>query len=163
MRLYWPVTDDTPQDAAHGSDAGVDLSGRMLIIVDDDLQVGEVMARYLEARGAEVAQVEDPQDALDAIAEDPEAWSAMITDYDMPRMNGGALAQRAAAAAPGLPIIVVTALARRLNDPRLERAQVRDILSKPVDLALLGARVAQVTEDDAATNDKAPDAPSGQE
>jgi len=147
MRLYWPIVDDGQDTADVAEPGAVDLTGRVVIIVDDDPQVGEVMARYLEAKGAEVALVEDPRDALDAIEEEPDAWHALITDYDMPGMNGGALAERAARAAPRLPIVVVTALARRLNDPRLEQARVRDILPKPVDLARLGALVAQTTGD----------------
>ena len=110
-----------------------DLSDMTVIVVDDDPDVAHVISRYLEANGAEVATCEDPRDALTAIREDPESWSALVTDYDMPAMNGGELAALVRDAAPGLPTIVVTALARRLTDPRLVNGQVTGILSKPVD------------------------------
>ena len=112
-------------------------------MVDDDPNVGHVISKYLEAVGAEVATCEDPRDALDAIADDPESWSALITDYDMPHMNGGELSARARQIAPDLPVIVVTALARRLTDPRLTEGQVAAILSKPVDLDQLCSTLEQ--------------------
>ena len=105
-----------------------------VLVVDDDINVAHVITKYLEANGAEVATCQDPRDALSAICEDPESWSALITDYDMPAMTGGELSARIRQVAPDLPIVVVTALARRLTDPRLVNGQVAAILSKPVDL-----------------------------
>ena len=61
----------------------------------------------------------------------------------MPAMNGGELAALVRDAAPGLPTIVVTALARRLTDPRLVNGQVTGILSKPVDLDQLCGTLAK--------------------
>lgn len=141
--LFWPLVEESAEEDGPGTGGAVDLSGRVVVIVDDDAEVGDVMARYLEAQGAEVALVEAPEDALEAIREDPDAWSALVTDYDMPGMTGGALAEAARNAAPDLPIVVVTALARRLNDPRLDRAAVREVLPKPVDLARLSALIAE--------------------
>jgi len=141
--LFWPLVEDRIDAEGVPLSPETDLQGRVVVIVDDDPQVGEVMARYLEAHGAEVALVEDAHDALEAIEDDPLAWSALITDYDMPNMSGGALVHRVTQVAPQLPVLVVTALARRLNDPRLDVKQVVDILPKPVDLARLSALLAK--------------------
>ncbi|NRB02269.1 MAG: PAS domain S-box protein [Rhodobacteraceae bacterium] len=143
IHLYWPIARQTAKEALPEAAQAQDLAGMTIIVVDDEPDVGLVLANYLEALGAEVAVCEDPRDALEAIEDSPEAWSALITDYDMPHMNGGELTEKARAAAPGLPIFVVTALARRLNDPRVTDGQVKDILAKPVDLERLSARVAQ--------------------
>ena len=61
------------------------------MVIDDDPGVGMVLSAYLEKLGAEVAACEDPRDGLAVLEETPQGWSALITDYDMPHMNGGAL------------------------------------------------------------------------
>ena len=141
--IYWPVApigNDRKESVKVGSH---DLTNMTVIVVDDDPQVGEVIAGYLEANGAEVAVCQDPRDAADAIADAPDGWGALITDYDMPGMNGGELTAQVRKVAPDLPIFVVTALARRLTDPRLANGQVTDILPKPVDLDHLCAMLAK--------------------
>jgi PAS domain S-box-containing protein len=140
VRLFWPLADAAPADAEAAPAAPrVDLSGMTLIVVDDDPLVGEVTANYLESQGAEASHCLDPRDALEIVEEAPEALSALVTDYDMPQMNGGALVERVRKVAPDMPIIVLTALARRLNDPRLVNGQVSAILAKPPDMGALGA------------------------
>ena len=144
IHLYWPLHRlDTALPTPETGRAQGTLAGVAIVVVDDDPNVGEVIAQFLEGQGAEVTHCLDPRDALDVIIEAPDALGALITDYDMPHMNGGELTEKARAAAPGLPIFVVTALARRLNDPRVTDGQVKDILAKPVDLERLSARVAQ--------------------
>ncbi|MEM7295052.1 MAG: PAS domain S-box protein [Pseudomonadota bacterium] len=138
--LYWPLAKDImdkPQ-VLHLRD----LSRATILVVDDDRRVAEVVSSYLEALGAEVSCCEDPRDAAAAIIDDPEGWSAMVTDYDMPHLDGGGLVAAVGDAAPNLPIIIMTALAKRLSDPRLERKQVQTILPKPVDLEHLARALA---------------------
>ena len=86
------------------------LDGRAILVVDDDATVLSVHARMLEQAGAEVAPTTDPADVLEAVSEDPGAWDAVLTDFDMPGMDGAALAARIAEIAPGLPVVLVTAL-----------------------------------------------------
>ena len=145
--LYWPLINPLEQSPQRPLNKNHDLTGMTIIVADDDPDVGKVVAAYLEALGAEVAVCTDPRDALEALQETPEAWSALVTDYDMPHLNGGALTARVQSFAPNLPIIIVTALARRLNDPRVTDGQVRDIMAKPIDLELLSARLAETRFD----------------
>ncbi|MEO0487359.1 MAG: PAS domain-containing protein, partial [Pseudomonadota bacterium] len=142
--LHWPLARARPQpDQLADTDGdGADLSGLTILVVDDDANVGEAVGAYLRALGADVGFCEDPRDAAEAIEEDPDAWSALVTDYDMPHMNGGALAARAGQAAPDLPILVVTALAKRLNDPRLTTPQVKGLFAKPIALTALAKALA---------------------
>jgi two-component system cell cycle sensor histidine kinase/response regulator CckA len=145
VSVFWPfASKDTP--VAHSDHQLLDvdsLKGQTILLVDDEIQVAEVLQSFLERLGAEVALCTDPRDAAEAIQEDPAAWSALITDYDMPHMSGGALVERARRYAPDLSIFVVTALARRLNDPRILSAGVKGVFAKPVDLGQLCMALAQ--------------------
>lgn len=62
--------------------------------------------------GVEGGPCVDPCDAVAIIREDPAVWDLVITDYDMPGMNGAALAKALRKIRPDLPILLLTALPR---------------------------------------------------
>ena len=142
ITLYWPLAKIDVKLPEFGAAEGNDLSGMTVLVVDDDPSVSAVVASFLETLGAEVACCEDPRDAAEAIEEDPSGWSALVTDYDMPHLNGGALVARVKPVAPDLPVFVVTALAKRLSDPRLGSDQVNGTFAKPIDLLQLSQALA---------------------
>ncbi len=143
VSVYWPIAAPGAGNDQPGEKTTATLNGLTVIVVDDDPSVAAVIANYLEAQGVEVAVCEDPRDAMDAVAEDPDAWSALITDYDMPIMNGGALTETVKQTAPHLPVLVITALAKRLSDPRLAEGNAAAILAKPIDLDALSRVLAR--------------------
>ncbi|MDX8346898.1 PAS domain-containing protein [Cognatiyoonia sp. IB215446] len=145
VALYWPLAKAEVEAPVIGEPGADNLSGKTIIIVDDDPNVSGVVGSYLEALGAEVAACEDPRDAVEAIMDDPAGWSALITDYDMPIMNGGELVAKVRPNAPNLPIFVVTALAKRLSDPRLAADQVSGVFGKPIDLVRLSRALAALS------------------
>ena len=106
------------------------LDGRTILVVDDQPEVLAVLTAFLETAGAEVAPSTNPADVVEALREDPGAWDLLITDYDMPDMTGAALAEAARALAPGLPVILVTALAGLAGR---SEAVFDAVLSKPLD------------------------------
>uniref|UniRef100_UPI002FDAE1F5 PAS domain S-box protein n=1 Tax=Yoonia sp. TaxID=2212373 RepID=UPI002FDAE1F5 len=106
------------------------LDGRRILVVDDQQDVLDVLTAFLEAAGAEVAPSNEPGDIVAAVKADPDAWDLVVTDFDMPGMNGDALAVEIDNAAPGLPVILVTALAGVAGRAGTRFAAV---LGKPVD------------------------------
>ncbi len=134
VSVYWPVAQLEAHQDLGAQSPKHDLTGQTVIVVDDDADVATVAAKYLEAQGAEVAISIDPRDALEALEEDPEAWSAVITDYDMPELTGGDLAERVKRTRPDIPVILMTALARRLTDPRINDGTIDAVLPKPTNL-----------------------------
>ncbi|MEL6582638.1 MAG: PAS domain S-box protein [Pseudomonadota bacterium] len=146
IEVFWPLSDEAlVEAAAQPLPSSADLSGKTLLVVDDEEDVAEVLRAYLEKLGAEVAVTHAAEDAAEAISDDPEAWSALITDYDMPGMTGGDLVAKAREVNPALPIFVVTALARRITDPRLSRDMITGLFAKPVDLRHLAGELAKAT------------------
>lgn len=93
---------------AHGSDA------RSVIVVDDDELSRYVVARRLLRWGFEPVVFEKP-DAVLAHLRDTEAW-ALVSDLEMPELDGLALARQVRVLRPALPIILLTAN----RDPDLE-------------------------------------------
>ena len=141
VTIFWPLEDSEPAViAAPQQGADMRLDGMNLLVVDDAEQVCEVLGAILEQAGAEVATTTDPAEALEVILGDPAHWSALVTDQDMPAMTGVELARAALRAAPGLPVVVVTALPEAVAD---ETTLFEAILGKPVAPAALVAAVAR--------------------
>ena len=133
--ILWPVTDQT-HATAPAPVTGITgrLDGRTILVVDDQKNVLDVLTAMLEAAGAEVAPSTEPADILAAVEGDPTAWDLVITDYDMPGMNGSELALAVNAHAPQVPVILVTALAGIAGRAG---AGFDTVLAKPVDRAAL--------------------------
>ncbi len=112
FRVLWPA-DAGPAPVAPSPLVGLTgrLDGRAVLVVDDQEDVLAIITAFLEAAGAEVAPSTDPADVIDALRDDPAAWDLLVTDFDMPGMSGADLAASARALVPGLPVILVTALA----------------------------------------------------
>jgi DNA-binding response OmpR family regulator len=67
------------------------------------------------------------------------AWSLVITDYDMPGMNGAALARELRAVRADLPLLMLSALPR-VHQRRSGEAELFDaVLGKPASMDALVA------------------------
>jgi PAS domain S-box-containing protein len=87
-----------------------DLAGHNLLVVDDNPDVADVLAEMLELGGAVVIALTDPLEAKELMEEESGIWSALITDFHMPGLNGAELAKVAGRLSPKVPTILVTAL-----------------------------------------------------
>ena len=133
--IYWPIDEASRITSRLLTTAPIDRSALPILIVDDQPEVAAAIAADLTAAGFEVAETTDPEAALETILEDRDSWGCLITDYDMPRLTGGDLVARLTQDAPEIPVIVVSALAKRISDNRVKDAKA--VLSKPVNAATL--------------------------
>ena len=79
------------------------------MVVDDNEGVLELLASLLEALGvAEVQRCHSGTEALDTFAQTPDQFRFVITDLDMPGLNGLELCRRMRAMSPDLKIVLAT-------------------------------------------------------
>jgi CheY-like chemotaxis protein len=81
--------------------------GRPVLLLDDDVLVLEVIAHMLADLGCDTLTARSATAALGAIADD-ETIEILISDIDMPGLDGSALAERARAYRPELRVILLT-------------------------------------------------------
>ena len=60
-----------------------------ILLVDDRQDMRETMSDFLQSHGFEVTTAVDGQDGLETFNKD--AFAAVVSDYDMPVMDGGSL------------------------------------------------------------------------
>ncbi|BDW84882.1 PAS domain S-box protein [Roseicyclus marinus] len=131
--VFWPtepLSNSQRPDTLPGAPLTGRLDGRTILVLDDQQEVLDVLTAYLEAAGAEVAPSTDPRDIVDALQDDPGAWDLLVTDYDMPQINGAELARAARLHAPGLPVVLVTAL---VGETGRNSDDFSAVLPKPLD------------------------------
>ncbi|MCP2256441.1 Signal transduction histidine kinase [Streptoalloteichus tenebrarius] len=123
--------DPTP-DAASQVD-GV-LTGRTVLIVDDDARNLYALSSILELHGAHVLHAENGREGIDALAAHPEV-DLILMDVMMPEMDGYAATAtiRAMPEHADLPIIAVTAKAMPGDRDKSLAAGANDYVTKPVD------------------------------
>ena len=108
------------------------MSDKPLILVcDDESHIVHVVSLKLRNAGYEVETAEDGAEGLE-IAKRRKP-SMIITDYQMPRMNGVELcaALREDPELADIPALMLTARGFRLDPLEVRRARIADVLSKP--------------------------------
>lgn len=103
-------------------------SRAVILVADDNQELRQAVVELLARRGFEVIGVADGQEALDVLDQSSESIEALITDLDMPRLDGFGLIERAIRRRPELRILLTTSrLPGRM--PALSRPV--DVLMKP--------------------------------
>jgi signal transduction histidine kinase len=102
--VYLPLA-AAPQNRSAVAPAGNSLH---VLIVDDEVDITDLLSIGLERLGFQTVAVQDPREALAAVQEDPGAFDAVLTDYDMAPMPGTELIRGLKAAAPGLRVVLCT-------------------------------------------------------
>ena len=102
-----------------------------VLVTEDEALVRAIAVEILQDAGYEVHQAGDGRQALDVL--EARTVDLLITDIQMPPMNGYQLAEQALERWPNLKILLVTGYTRE-NEPEIvRRAQLRT-LQKPFDV-----------------------------
>jgi nitrogen-specific signal transduction histidine kinase/ActR/RegA family two-component response regulator len=147
FELFWPTQPDpgpAPAMAIPMPEGSHELAGKAILVVDDNPGVVETLVAMLEQAGAEAGPCLVPADAIAAVTEDPMAWDLVVTDYDMPDMDGAALASALRALRCDLPILLVSALPSAHRRYAGQANLFDAVLAKPASMGPLleAARVA---------------------
>lgn len=104
--------------------------GELVLVVDDDLSVRETMGAALAGHGYRTLVAADGSEALGLFAPRSLEIKAIITDLDMPNLDGSALVQVARKLNHSVRVILVSGSADA-SDPRREPPANGAFLSKP--------------------------------
>ncbi len=129
------------------------MSEATVLIVEDDPSLREALCDTLELAGYAVAAATDGAAALDLIERQP--VDMVVSDVQMPEMDGHRLLKRIRSERPDLPVVLMTAYGTVQKAVEAMRCGASDYLLKPFDAEVLVDMVGRYLP---ATNDAA-DAP----
>lgn len=114
---------------------------RRVLVVEDDRTTRRLLQRTLERSGYEVALAEDGREALEIQAQRP--CRLVISDWEMPRMDGPELCRRLRSEASGTYVYIMLLTSRQGKESVVAglAAGADDFLSKPFFAAELEARL----------------------
>ncbi len=113
-----------------------------ILLTDDDPTVLKTVGVFLSARGHRVRTASDGSEALRLMAE--ETPDLVISDIQMPGMDGIAFLKAIRGQFPDLPVILMTGYATVETAVAALRNRAYDYLKKPVQLEELQACIVRV-------------------
>ncbi|HEY4545932.1 MAG TPA: response regulator [Pedomonas sp.] len=113
-----------------------------ILVAEDNASVREFVERTLTHFGHEVVAVADGGAALACLSR--ETYDLLITDIVMPVMDGIALALKASADAPDMPVLMMTGYAHERQRAYNLQELIAEVLDKPFSLEDLNTTVNRV-------------------
>ena len=144
--------DETAEVSSAPQPAGpIQLTGRHLLLAEDNEMNMEIAAEILEMNGALVTKAWNGQEAVEAFAQSPVGFfSVILMDMQMPVMDGCEATRQIRKMerpdATSVPIIAVTANAFADDISRVMEAGMNAHLAKPVDFTQLLETLTQLTD-----------------
>ncbi len=111
------------------------LSSPRILVVDDECAVALALKFHLARHGFAASAAFDGEQAVAAASDG--GFDLVITDYMMPRMDGGRLVDRLRARSRDLPIIMLTGAAGDAEAAVLAHAADVLVLDKPADFSVV--------------------------
>jgi DNA-binding NtrC family response regulator len=98
-----------------------------ILLADDDAAIRDLVRRALSSEGHSVHVTQDGVEALESLGSNGGAYDILITDVDMPQLDGISLAEKALVMKPALAVILMSGFTDQLE--RAARLKVRRLLS----------------------------------
>jgi two-component system cell cycle sensor histidine kinase/response regulator CckA len=123
FRVYLPAAEVTgkDRDSESASPIAVRGNGELVLIVDDEMQIREVASATLSHFGYRVLVAKDGTEALAQFATRSNEISVVVTDLNMPNLDGAALAKAVLQLNPKVRVLAMSGLATADQSPQIKR------------------------------------------
>ena len=113
-----------------------------VLIADDEESMRTLVARAIAIDGHDIVTAEDGAEALDILTRENGAFDLLLSDIQMPIMDGIALALSAARDFPELTILLMTGFAHQRERASNLSAIAHGVITKPFSVADIRTAVA---------------------
>jgi DNA-binding response OmpR family regulator len=115
-----------------------------ILVVEDEKHIAQGLRFNLEAEGYHVTLSETGEEALQFLANDPNAFELLLLDVMLPGKDGFAVAQELRQAQNYIPLLMLTARGRPEDVLKGFESGADDYLPKPFNLDILLARLSSL-------------------
>lgn len=103
-----------------------------ILFVDDEPEITFMGKKMLENLGYKVSITSDSLSALHEFTNNPDKYSLLVTDQNMPHLAGTDLAFRMRQIRPDLKVIIITGYSDSLSDEVLSEFHISEVILKPM-------------------------------
>jgi DNA-binding response OmpR family regulator len=117
-----------------------------VLLVDDEIHLTTMVASRLQRAGVAVLTADNGHEALEMIRQQP--VDLIITDYQMPVMDGFALCQalHEDQSTAHIPVIMLTGRGHKLRPEEMARTSIRQMMEKPFAMRELLAAAGEIVD-----------------
>jgi DNA-binding NtrC family response regulator len=144
FRLHFPASPGGRPQSTRPEAPRRHGQGQQILYVDDEQALVQLGRGLLESLGYTPRAYRSAEQALAAFRDDPNAFSAAVTDLTMPGMSGFDLARALLELRPKLPILVMSGLVGPDERVRAEKLGIRELALKPLSMHELGEILARM-------------------
>ncbi|MBK7843194.1 MAG: response regulator [Bdellovibrionales bacterium] len=120
---------------------GTLISVKHILVVEDDCEMRELICEFLEARGFRLSTFRSALCALEAIymtkKGDGDHFDLVISDINMPQMDGFEFLKLSKSVIPSLPVILITSFGNQVTERAALNEGAAAYLNKPFSLSKL--------------------------
>ena len=128
---------------ADAEDLTIFKGDESILFVEDDEDQIAVIPRVLGQLGYQVHTRRNGKEAGKCLEENKFGFDLVITDYDMPELNGLQLARKIEAFNPRIPVIIVTGR-KPPEDMQEQAGNIRRLIRKPYNKAIISRAIREV-------------------
>lgn len=129
MEVFLPLTEAPDAEPTRLVPEGVELSGRTVLVADDQTMIVDLVKAVLESNGMHVLTSVDGSEAVSIYQQQGDDIDLVLLDMVMPGLNGDEVARQIRQLNPGAAIIIMTGYVG--NPTILESLQSETLLPKP--------------------------------
>jgi signal transduction histidine kinase/ActR/RegA family two-component response regulator len=133
FHLYFPKIQESIELSEKDSDTDQQKGGsEKILVVDDEKDLAEVVRLILENLGYQVTATTSAIEAAKIFTASPHNFDLVITDMNMPEMNGADLIKKIRDVRDDIPLIVCTGFSELINEKLIKELGRARLLMKPV-------------------------------
>ncbi|MCA1792810.1 MAG: PAS domain S-box protein [Desulfobacteraceae bacterium] len=145
--IYLPLLAKTQESEPEKEITPLPTGTEHILLVDDEQPIVSLEKQMLERLGYTVTCFTGSEDALAAFRADPTRFDLVITDMNMPYLNGMQFAEELVVTKPEIPIILCTGFSQRINRKKAESLGIKGQLMKPMGMKDLAQKIREVLDE----------------
>ena len=148
--LYFPASERQAQAAAPAGEEATPIphGSETILVVEDEEDLRELLASMLHDHGYGILIARDGMEALERYRRHSDDIKLVITDMDLPKINGAAVSQSILSDDPRARIILISGFVEAAQKEEILASGVREFVAKPYTLAQMMRIVRKVLDEE---------------
>ncbi len=147
FRVYLPITANNAPPQISTPIEPLPNGNEQIMVIDDEKSICYMLKGSLERFGYRITAITNSQEALTEFTTNPDKFDLIITDQNMPKLSGMALAQEVLKLRPSLPIIIYSGFNDQTSEMKALELGIKKFLLKPIDSKTMAVHIRKLLDE----------------